>query len=128
MSAPAHDDAHGHGHPEDQAGVHFTRKDYVTGFLLAAGLTIVPFWLVMGAGIGGPVAAFLVMGLAAIQVVVHMVYFLHMNPRSEGGWTMLALLFTVLIVGIVLSGSLWVMQHLHANMTPPSPQEMRLAP
>jgi cytochrome o ubiquinol oxidase operon protein cyoD len=68
------------------------------------------------------------MGLAMIQVVVHMVYFLHMNRRSEGGWTLLALLFTILLLGIVLSGSLWVMHHLDVNMMPMSVQEMRQMP
>jgi cytochrome o ubiquinol oxidase operon protein cyoD len=57
-----------------------------------------------------------------------MVYFLHMNRRSEGGWTLMALLFTLLLVGIVLSGSLWVMHHLDTNMMPMSPQDMRQAP
>jgi cytochrome o ubiquinol oxidase operon protein cyoD len=28
----------------------------------------------------------------------HMVYFLHMNAKSEGGWNMLALMFTVMVV------------------------------
>jgi cytochrome o ubiquinol oxidase operon protein cyoD len=122
--APAHDHASGHA-----AAPHVTRKDYVTGFLLAAVLTAVPFWLVMGHPLPNPaLAALVVMGLAAVQVVVHMVYFLHMNGRSQGGWNMLALLFTVLIVGIVLTGSLWVMHHLEVNMMPMSAQDMRQAP
>jgi len=27
-----------------------------------------------------------------------MVYFLHMSPKSEGGWNLLALLFTIMLV------------------------------
>ena len=122
----AHEDHHDHG----EGGLpHFSRKDYVIGFGLAAALTAIPFWLVMGHPLpSAGVTALIVMGFAAVQVVVHMIYFLHMNSRSEGGWTLLALLFTVLLVGIVLSGSLWVMNHLDANMTPMSPQDMRQAP
>jgi cytochrome o ubiquinol oxidase subunit IV len=41
-----------------------------------------------------------------------------MSPRSEGGWTMMALLFTVVLVVIALAGSLWVMYHLNVNMMP----------
>ncbi len=41
-----------------------------------------------------------------------------MNARSEGGWTMLALIFTIVLVVIALSGSLWVMFHLDQNMMP----------
>ena len=55
---------------------------------------------------------------AAVQVVVHMVYFLHMNGKIEGGWNLMAALFTILLVAIILSGTLWVMFHLNANMMP----------
>jgi cytochrome o ubiquinol oxidase operon protein cyoD len=82
----------------------------------------------MSHAINPSLAAPAVMALAGVQVVVHMIYFLHMNSRSEGGWNMLALLFTVLLVGIVLTGSLWVMHHLDVNMMPMTPQEMRQAP
>jgi cytochrome o ubiquinol oxidase operon protein cyoD len=124
-----HGHAHGHGHGGGQGGGHGSRRDYVTGFLLAGALTAVPFWLVMTRGaMSSGLIALMVMGLAMIQVVVHMVYFLHMNRRSEGGWTMMALLFTLLLVGIVLSGSLWVMHHLDTNMMPMSAQDMRQAP
>jgi hypothetical protein len=58
------------------------------------------------------------MAFAVVQIVVHMVCFLHMNGRSEGGWTLMALIFTIVIVLIVLAGSLWVMYHLNSNMMP----------
>ena len=56
--------------------------------------------------------------MAMVQIVVHMIYFLHMNSTSDGGWTMMALIFTVIVVVIALSGSLWVMYHLNVNMMP----------
>jgi cytochrome o ubiquinol oxidase operon protein cyoD len=62
--------------------------------------------------------ALIVMAFAVVQIVVHMIYFLHMNSKSEGGWTMLALIFTIIVVVIALSGSLWVMYHLNTNMMP----------
>jgi cytochrome o ubiquinol oxidase operon protein cyoD len=43
-----------------------------------------------------------------------------MNAKSEGGWTLLALIFTLVLVVIALSGSLWVMYHLNENMMPAS--------
>jgi len=45
-----------------------------------------------------------------------MVYFLHMNTRSEDGWSILALVFTLMLVVIALIGSLWIIYHLNANM------------
>jgi cytochrome o ubiquinol oxidase operon protein cyoD len=68
------------------------------------------------------------MALGAVQIVVHMIFFLHMNSRSEGGWTLLALIFTILLVVIALSGSLWVMHHLNTNMMPMNPEMMKNMP
>ena len=103
------------GHADEPA--HGSLRGYLTGIFLAVVLTAVPFWLVMGGVPSSKQAtALIIMILAAAQIVVHMIAFLHMNPRSENGWTLMALLFTLVLVGITLSGSLWVMYHLNANM------------
>jgi cytochrome o ubiquinol oxidase operon protein cyoD len=111
-----------------QAG-HGTYRSYITGFVLSVILTAIPFWLVMDHVLSNSqVLAIVVMGFAIVQIVVHMIYFLHMNTRSEGGWTMLALIFTIVLVVITLSGSIWVMNHLNGNMMPMSPNAMRAMP
>jgi cytochrome o ubiquinol oxidase operon protein cyoD len=129
MSAASHD-AHAHdAHDDSHEGAHGTLKDYVIGFILAVILTAIPFWLVMGDVLpSAQMTAVAVMGLAVIQVVVHMIYFLHMNTRSEGGWTMLALIFTLILVVITLAGSLWVMHNLNTHMMPEMMPDMRQAP
>ena len=126
----AHDHAHD-AHPGDSAdGYHATLKGYVTGFLLSVILTAIPFWLVMAKVLpSSKVTAFVILGFAAVQMVVHMVFFLHMDGKAEGGWSMLALVFTVTLVVIMLSGSVWVMHHMNTNMMPtPDPAAMRNMP
>jgi cytochrome o ubiquinol oxidase operon protein cyoD len=88
------------------------------GFVLSVILTAIPFALVMTGVLPTQATALIVMGFAVVQIVVHMIYFLHMNSKSEGGWIMLALIFTIIVVVIALSGSLWVMYHLNTNMMP----------
>jgi len=125
MSDHNHNDHHGdHGHGHDDHD-HGSMRSYVTGFVLAVILTAIPFWLVMGKVFDkSSTAAFVLLGLAAVQIVVHMVYFLHMNTKSEGGWNMLALIFTVMLVVIMLAGSIWVMYHLNHNMMPGMTHDM----
>jgi len=114
----AHDPAAHHSHAHGGAA-HGSLKGYLIGFVLSVILTAIPFWLVMTGAIDNKQAtAIVVMAFAAVQIVVHMVFFLHMNTASEGGWSMLALIFTLILVVIVLTGSLWVMYHLNANMMP----------
>lgn len=120
--AQAHGQHDGHGPAQ---GVHGSFRGYVTGFVLSVILTAIPFWLVMGNVLGNAVHTTLaIMALAIVQIVVHMVYFLHMNTTSEGGWTILALIFTLTLVVITLTGSIWVMYHLNANMMPMSAHDL----
>jgi cytochrome o ubiquinol oxidase operon protein cyoD len=120
------DDGHGHG---DGGGAHLTLRGYATGFFAAVFLTAIPFLVVMGKTFGSShITAAVILAFAAVQIVVHMVYFLHMNAKSEGGWNLLALLFTIMLVVIALSGSLWVMYHLNNNMMPASMMNMHTMP
>ena len=100
-----HGHDHGHGH-DDHMEAHGSLKDYSIGFILAVILTAIPFWLVMTHQLAPGTTKFVIIGFAAVQFVVHMVYFLHMNSKSEGGWNLMALLFTSILLFIVLSGSI----------------------
>lgn len=116
----AHQDMH-HGHQaghHDDAHDHGSYGSYMIGFALSVILTAIPFWLVMGEVLSPATTGFIIVAFAAVQIVVHMIFFLHMNTRSEGGWTFMALIFTVVIVVITLAGSMWVMHHLNTNMMP----------
>ena len=115
-----HAHAHGHdGHHHDDDGPHSSLKEYAIGFVLSVILTAIPFWLVMANVITNRTVAVVVLGaLAVVQILVHMVYFLHMNGKIEGGWTLLSTLFTIVFVAIAIAGTLWVMFHMNTNMMP----------
>lgn len=111
----AHD--HGHEHPEDAA--HFTLRTYLAGFFGAAGLTAVAFWIVMTGAIANvALAGGVVVTLAIAQILVQTFAFLHVNPRAQGGWTLVAYVFTAVLLLITIGGSLWIMAHLNTNMMP----------
>jgi cytochrome o ubiquinol oxidase operon protein cyoD len=121
--AHGHGHGHGHGQADEHAdshdGPHGSLRDYLVGFGLSVVLTAIPFWLVMSGVLPSKAATgLIIMGLAVAQIFVHMIYFLHMNAKSEQGWTMVALLFTLILVVITLAGSMWVMHHLNVNMMP----------
>jgi cytochrome o ubiquinol oxidase operon protein cyoD len=124
MSAQHHEHHDGH-HDHDDIGYHATVKGYLTGFVLSVILTAIPFWLVMGKVLPPSTTIPVILGFAGVQVIVHMIYFLHMNTKVEGGWSFLAMLFTVIVVVIMLAGSIWVMYHMNTNMMPVDPQTMR---
>ncbi len=118
MSADHADDAHGHGH-DGYAVPHGTYRDYMTGFVLAVILTVIPFFMVMARPIESPgYTAAIVLACALAQILVHMIYFLHMTPKAEDGWLLISTIFTIVLVVITLAGSLWIVFHLNRNMMP----------
>lgn len=122
-----HDEPHGDPHGDELP--HATFRGYVIGFLLSVALTAIPFWLVMGEVLPSKnVTTALILVFAVAQMLVHVVFFLHLDSRSQGGWNLLAAIFTIVLVVIAVSGSLWVMFHMNANMMPMSPHEMRNVP
>jgi cytochrome o ubiquinol oxidase subunit IV len=105
----AHGDTHGHG----------SRRSYVIGFILSVVLTSIPFWLVMADPLGDRnFTAVAVIVFAVAQILVHTICFLHVDTRAEGGWTLVAYVFTAVILIIMIAGSLWIMYHLNSNMMP----------
>lgn len=129
MSAAQHTAHAGHDHHADNhdshhgdVGPHSSFSGYMTGFVLSIILTAIPFWLVMSKVIAERNTAILVLGgFAVVQILVHMVCFLHMNGKVEGGWTLLSTIFTVVFVAIAIAGTLWVMFHMNSNMMPEHP-------
>jgi cytochrome o ubiquinol oxidase operon protein cyoD len=102
-------------HSNDHGASHGSVKTYMTGFILSIILTVIPFWMVMSGSAskrlfwGNP-------GDRGVQILVHLVCFLHMNTKSDEGWNMTAFIFTVIIIAILVVGSIWIMWNLNYNM------------
>ncbi|MGE4367494.1 cytochrome o ubiquinol oxidase subunit IV [Thermomonas sp.] len=128
--AHAHHDGHGHDGGHDEHGaphVHVSLRGYVVGFVLSVILTAIPFWLVMAKVIpSATITGIVLVAFAVVQILVHMVYFLHLDARSEGGWNLLSVIFTVILLVILLAGTLWVMHHMNANMMPMSAHDAQM--
>ena len=63
--------------------------------------------------------------LAIAQMGIHLVFFLHITSGPDNANNVLALAFGVLIVFLVMIGTIWIMGHLAANMSP-GPEIMNL--
>ena len=56
--------------------------------------------------------------LAFAQIGVHLVFFLHLGSGPDNTNNILALAFGLLIVFLVITGSVWIIANLNANMMP----------
>lgn len=86
------------------------------GFILSVILTVIPFGMVMAGGFGRGIVMAVIAITAVAQVLVQLVYFLHMNSSSEQRWNVIAFIYTVLCIAVLLVGSVWIMNYLHYNM------------
>ena len=94
---------------------------YVVGFVLSIVFTLSAYALVTGnhsLPIRGIVVG--VVCLAIVQFGVQLVFFLHLGRGRTSRWNVVAFLFMLLVLGIVVLGSLWIMHNLdyHHDMTP----------
>ena len=85
-------------------------------------LTIGSFWVASGPSIlYTPGLTMALAALAVAQMGVHLAFFLHITTGDDNINNVMALAFGVLIVGIVIAGSLWIMHNMDMNMMTPGP-------
>jgi len=95
---------------------HGSVREYVVGLLLSIALTVVPFGIIMLDLISGTPAVAIILVCAVAQLLVQLVFFLHMNTSSEQMWNTTSAVFIVVLVAILIVGSIWIMAHLNHNM------------
>jgi cytochrome o ubiquinol oxidase operon protein cyoD len=91
---------------------------YAIGLVLSALLTLASFYLLHAGLVWQPAIPVALVVLAAAQMGVQLVFFLHITTAADNTNNVLALAFGVLIVTLIIVGSLWIMAHLNRNMMP----------
>jgi cytochrome o ubiquinol oxidase operon protein cyoD len=92
-------------------------QSYVIGLALSTLLTVASFGLPATGLVWGPGVSVALAVLAIAQMGVHLVFFLHITTAPDDTNNVLALAFGVLIVGLLIAGSLFIMTNLN-NMLP----------
>ena len=103
-------------HDTHHEGNHGSVKSYMIGFVLSIILTAIPFGLVMYPSLPKNLTVLIVVAMAVIQVVVHLVYFLHMDRSKEQRSNVSTFLFTAMVIALLVGLSLWIMFNIHIEM------------
>jgi cytochrome o ubiquinol oxidase operon protein cyoD len=100
-------------------------KTYITGFLLSIILTM-DAYLVVAHHVDSHHKAFShsflmvwLVGLAIVQLFVQLIYFLHLAKESKPRWNLTIAVFAVIVVGILVFGTLWIMGNLNYHAVSP---------
>jgi len=100
-----------------------TYATYAIGFVSSVALTLLAYAIVAYDLLWGNMAIIAIVGLAAVQLLVQLVLFLHLGREPKPRWNLLAFLSMSIVLVIIVVGSLWIMQNLNYNMMM-SPEEM----
>jgi cytochrome o ubiquinol oxidase operon protein cyoD len=97
---------------------HGTMRSYVIGFMLSLIFTAIPYYLVVSHLATGTTLLVTMLVFAVLQMVVQVVFFLHLGRERKPYWQSWFLLATVGAILVVVGGSIFIMAHLHSNMNP----------
>lgn len=97
---------------------------YVIGFILSIVTTVIAYVFATQQLWSVDILVIVIMSIAVVQLVVQMIFFLHIGHGSR--WKLISFIFTMLVVLIVVVGSIWVMYHLDYNMMNMSDEQMQL--
>lgn len=91
-------------------------KEYILGLILSIVLTVIPFSVVMSEAFSANIMTIVIILCCIAQVLVQMVFFLHMNGSSSQIWNTSSGLYVVFVLLFLIIGSVWIFEHLNHNM------------
>ena len=99
-------------------GEHGSIQSYVIGFLLSLLFTFIPYVMVVNQTVIGTKLLITIVGFAMVQLVIQVVFFLHLGRGPKPNWNLYFFVATIGIVAFVVGGSIFIMNNLHYNMSP----------
>jgi len=102
---------------EKTTTAHGTLLSYSIGFILSIVLTLAAYFGVVNHLLSSNVLIAAVLGLAVVQLLVQLLFFLHLGRESKPRLNLISFLFAGMVVLIVVFGSLWIMYNLDYNMS-----------
>jgi cytochrome o ubiquinol oxidase operon protein cyoD len=95
-----------------------TLSSYVTGYIFSIYLTVTAYLVVYNHLFSHLTLTILIIGLAFVQFIVQIVFFMHLGRETKPRWKLAVMLFMIMVVLILVGGSLWIMSNLNVRMTP----------
>ncbi|HUC20924.1 MAG TPA: cytochrome o ubiquinol oxidase subunit IV [Candidatus Polarisedimenticolaceae bacterium] len=97
-----------------------TLTTYVIGFVLSLALTLEAYALVINHVLSGSWLLAAIMATAVVQLMVQLIFFLHLGSESKPKWNLVVFLFMLMVLFILVLGSLWIMHNLNYHMMSPA--------
>jgi cytochrome o ubiquinol oxidase operon protein cyoD len=93
-------------------------KPQFIGFVLSFMFIVAAYLIVRNHHLSGVLLSITIYGMAIVQVLIQLIFFLHLGLESKPHWNSITFLFTVLVIILVIGGSLWIMHNLNYDLMP----------
>lgn len=97
---------------------HGTMRSYIIGFILSLVFTFIPYFMVVNQVITGTSLLVMILGCAVIQMLIQIVFFLHLGRGPQALYNIAFFAMTIGTILIVVGGSVVIMENLHYNKKP----------
>jgi cytochrome o ubiquinol oxidase operon protein cyoD len=91
-------------------------RSYTLGFLFSVITTLVPYFAFTTHTVTGAHFIGLAIGAGLIQLYIQLVFFLHLGLSLKKRMNLIIFVYTIILVGTIVAGSLWIMKNLNHNM------------
>jgi len=97
---------------------------YIVGFILSILTTLAAYLVVVNHLWPMQTLVYIVLGIAVVQLIVQVVFFLHIGRGTH--WKVVTFAFAILVILIVVVGTIWIMNNLDYNMMQMTPEQQQI--
>jgi cytochrome o ubiquinol oxidase subunit IV len=95
-----------------------TLESYIIGFALSLVFTFIPYYMVVNQIVTGNALLVTILTFAVLQMLVQIVFFLHLGRGPKPFYNVAFFVSTVGIILVVVGGSIVIINNLHQNKNP----------
>ncbi|HKB59182.1 MAG TPA: cytochrome o ubiquinol oxidase subunit IV [Gallionellaceae bacterium] len=102
----------------DQTHSHGSYRGNTIGFIISLLLTLASFGMVMSGKLPVSISLTAIVILAILQLIAQMHFFLHLDSSPSQRWNVMVLIYTLIIIVFIVTGTLWIMYNTNIRMMP----------
>ena len=107
-----------HNNHQHDTSAHGSISSYVIGFVLSLIFSIIPYYLVVNKSLTGNALTATILTFGVIQMLIQIIFFLHLGRGPKPLYNVVFFGATAFMILVVVIGSIFIMKHLHYNMSP----------
>ncbi|QCI26880.1 hypothetical protein D9V80_01815 [Buchnera aphidicola (Thelaxes californica)] len=90
-------------------------NNYFIGFFYSCLISVLSFIIIQNNKIFNENTFFILITLSILQLMIQIIYFFDIKKFVDWYWSICILIFSLLVILIILSGSIWIMHNVYCG-------------